>query len=168
MLFVKSLFKKQEVKSQDKHFNSIDNLPQWNWNKVHSTGNLNYLLELDNYRKVEDDFDLNLEGVWDEIYNEYISEFGFPEDYIDILNKKKEICRLKNEFIQTDNRLLINFINIAESELETSLNKEEGMKFESVVVNLEKYLGRKVDVKKITVYEYNNYIRNFKESNNGE
>ena len=168
MLFVKSLLKKLEEKSQPKLFSSIDDLPQWNWTMIHKTGNLAYIKQLDSYRKVKEDNSLVLEQVWLSIYDEYLEEFGLSKEYKEILERKKEIARMKNEFIMTDNRSLLNFIKIEELELEASFDKSEGMSFESVVIGLERVQKIHIDIKKITVFEYNNYLRTLKDTKDGE
>ncbi len=168
MLFIKSLFKKFEEKSQDKIFSSIDDLPQWNWVQIHKTGNLAYLKKLDSYRKIELNTSSTLEQIWLDIYNEYLEEFGLSKEYKEILDRKKEIARLKNEFIMTDDRSLLNFIKIEELELESTFDKSETMGFESVVIGIEKIQKVNIKIKEITVYEYNNYIRTLNNSDNGK
>jgi hypothetical protein len=150
-----------------KIYSSIDDLPQWNWVQIHKTGNLAYLKKLNSYRKVEKDNSTVLEQVWLSIYDEYLEEFGLSKEYKEILERKKGIARLKNEFIMTNNRSLLNFIKIEELELEASFDKSEVMGFESVVVSLEKIQKIKLNVKDITVYDYNNYLRTLKEQKNG-
>lgn len=169
MLFVKSLFKKSEESSEpNKVFSSIDDLPQWNWTMVHKTGNLAYIKKLNNYRKIKEDNSLVLEQLWLAIYDEYLEEFGLSKEYKELLEKKKEIARLKNEFIMTDDRALLNFIKIEELELEATFDKTEGMSFESVVVGIERVQKIHIDIKKITVFEYNNYLRTLKDTKDGE
>ena len=169
MLFVKSLFRKFDKKLQpEKLFSSIDDLPQWNWSMIHKTGNLSYLKKLDSYRKIEEDNTNVLESIWLNIYDEYLEEFGLSKEYKDILERKKEIARLKNEFIMTDNRSLLNFIKIEEIELEATFDKYESMSLESVVIGIERMQKVSIDVKKITVYEYNNYLRTLKEQKDGK
>ena len=66
---------------------------------------------------------------------------------------------MKNEFILTEDRSLLNFIKIEELELEATFDKTEVKGFESVVIGIEKIQGIKLEPKKITVYKYNNYLR---------
>ena len=170
MLFLKSLFKKQEELYNDssKVYSSIDDLPQWNWSQVHKTGNLAYLKKLNSYRKLEEDNSLVLEQLWLGIYDEYLDEFGLSKEYKEILEKKKEIARLKNEFIMTDNRSLLNFIKIEEIELEATFDKSESMSFESAVVGIEKIQKIRINPKEITVYEFHSYLRTLKEQKDGK
>jgi hypothetical protein len=163
MLFVKSLFNWYENQYKPKEtsevYSSIDDLPQWNWVQIHKTGNLAFIKKLDNYRDIETDNSLVLEQLWLQIYDEYLKEFGLSKEYKEILERKKQIARMKNEFITTNNRSLLNFIKIEELELEATFDKTEVRGFESVVIGIEKIQGIKLEPKKITVYEYNNYLR---------
>lgn len=173
MLYVKNLLKKFGINLGPKIkkvelFSSIDNLPQWNWAKVHETGNLSYLKKLESYRKLEEDNSADLQDLWLSIYDEYLEEFGLSKEYKELLEKKKEIAALKNEFIITENRSLLNFIKIEEMELKASFDKSEGMSFESVVIGIEKIQKVNLKVKEITVYEYNNYLRTLKKQKDGE
>lgn len=156
------LGRKSAESNTPKIYSSIDDLPQWNWVQIHKTGNLAYIKKLDNYRNIEEDNSLVLEQVWLSIYDEYLTEFGLSKEYKHILDRKKEIARLKNEFILTDNRALLNFIKIEELELEATFDKSETMGFESVVVAIEKEQKFRIEVKKITVFDFNNYIRSLK------
>lgn len=163
MLYVKSLLKKLGYNSQpeklEKVYSSIDDLPQWNWEQIHKTGNLAYIKQLKNYRKIKKDKSPTLQQLWEDIYNEYIDEFGLSKQYVDLLERKKKLARLKNEFILTDNRSLLNFIKIEQMELDASFDKSAGMSFESVVIGIEKIQKISIKTKEITVYEYNNYLR---------
>ena len=163
-----SLYKKRENYLEVELYKSIDNLPQWNWNKIHQTGNLAYLKKLDTYRNVESDLRCYLEIIFDNIYDDYIEEFGFSSRFLEIQEKKKEIARLKNKFIQTDEQFILTLIDIEEIDLNNLLKEGGGDTFESICVEIEKRTGIEVDPRKITVYRYNNYLRNFKDKANGE
>jgi len=168
MLFVKSLYKKSGLSSQLNTFKSIDDLPQWNWVQIHKTDNLAYLKKLDSYRKIENETSKELNEIWTTIYDEYLEEFGLSKEYLEHLNKKKEITKLKSDYIFTGDRNILNLIDIEESELMDSSTKKETQTFESVVVGLEKIQKVSIDVKKITVYQYNNYLRTLKENKDGK
>lgn len=163
MSYAKNLLKKLGYSSQpdklEKVYSSIDDLPQWNWEQIHITGNLAYIKQLPTYRNVEIDKSETLQSLWINIYDEFLEEFGLSKQYMDLLESKKNIARMKNEFIMTDNRSLLNLIKIEEMELEASFDKKRGMSFESVVVGIEKIQKIHIKVKEITVYDYNNYLR---------
>jgi len=155
-----------QPKKQAKVYSSIDDLPQWNWSMIHKSGNLAYIKKLKNYRNIAEDNSETLQSIWIEIYNEYIEEFGLSKEYKDLLERKKEIARMKNEFIRTDNSSLLNFIKIEELELEATFDKSEAMSFESVVIGIEKIQKIRLPIKEITVYEFNNYLRTIKDQSN--
>ena len=97
------------------------------------------------------------------MYDQYIEEFGLSKEYIDLLENKKAIAILKNEFIHTGDRGLLNNIEMEEMELISNFDKGETIRFESVVAGLEKHFRREIDIKTITVYKYNNYLRTLSE-----
>jgi len=141
-------------------YDSIDTLPQWNWIKVHETGNLAYIKILPNYRKLKEENTEELEEFWAKIYDEFIEEFGFSENYIEVLDHKKRIAILKNDFVITDNRFLLNHIRIAENRLkEIEKTAPIGVSFRESIVMIEKEQGIKIDAKKISVADYNSYIK---------
>ena len=62
---LKKFFKKKsEPLLQRELYKSIDDLPQWNWNQVHKTGNYAYLEKLESYRKVEKENSKEFQEVW--------------------------------------------------------------------------------------------------------
>lgn len=147
-------------------FTSIRDLPQWNWNKIHATDNFIYLKKLPFYKKGDIDSSDYLKECFNNIYNEFIEEFGWSEDFSELLAKKKEIAELKNEFIIDGDRTLLTFITMAEKDLEYIIKKStKRMTFQSLVVHLEKKQGFPIDEQGITVYKFNNYLRTLNDTN---
>ena len=60
------------------YFNSIEDLPIWNWWKIAETGNLIYLHKLEEYEGKED---YNLIELWNKLQNQYLEEFGITEEF---------------------------------------------------------------------------------------
>ncbi len=168
MLLKKSLQKKSDNLSQHELFDSIDNLPQWNWNQIHKTGNYNYLKKLASYRKIKEDNSKELEKVWFEIYNEFIEEFGLSKRYLELLSAKKTIALLQLEYVRTSERSILNDIEIEQIDLQNEFESKDEVRYESVIMAIEKRQSLPIDPKKITVYKYNNYLRTFKEDKNGK
>ena len=50
-----------------------------------------------------------------------------------------------------------------EIELANTFQMGETMRFESVIAGLERHFKREIDIKTITVYKYNNYLRTLSE-----
>ena len=167
MLFAKSLFKKSGSNLQLDTFKSIDDLPQWNWNQVHKTGNYAFIKKLPSYRNLEEDNSEELINIWHQIYDEFIEEFGFSKEYMELLEAKKRIAEMKIQYIQTDEQHLLTLIDIEEIDFKNRFNQEEGVRFEAVIMAIEKRQGMTIDPKTLTVYKYNSYIRTIKEEKNG-
>ena len=80
---------------KDVYFNSIDELPVWNWWKIQETGDLIYL------RK-----DGRLEAkrgtvkMWTEIHDEYLEEYGMTDEF-------KRNLRLKRDWILKQSKYLV-------------------------------------------------------------
>ncbi|MBV1929796.1 MAG: hypothetical protein KUG81_09845 [Gammaproteobacteria bacterium] len=141
-------------------YNSIDDLPQWNWIKVHETNNLGYIRALSSYRKLGKYVSRSLEKRWDDMYEEYMDEFGLTESYLENLEDKKKLANLQNEFILTNNKVLLNHIRIAKNRLKENEGlKGKGIEFRESIVLIEKQQGIKIDAKKISVADYNAYIK---------
>lgn len=166
MLLGISLSKKLECFSEHNTYTSIYNLPQWNWTMVHKSGNLSYLKILPSYRNAEEDKSEELIKIWHQIYNEFIDEFGFSKEYKELLEKKKRIAQMKNDYIQTEDGFLLTLIDIEELEFNATFDKTEGIGFEAIVVSIEKRQGLQLSPRDITVYKYNNYIRTLKSETN--
>jgi len=150
---------KRNLKQQSLEvYDSIFNLPQWNWEQIHKTNNLSYLKVLTTYRKVEVDTSNELQELWEEIYEEYIEEFGFSNSYNDLINSKIYIAGLKHEYIKTSNRVLLNVIRIAENKLSKE-GAGEALNLLEAVQHIEKHQGIKLNSRTITVADYHAYIK---------
>ena len=167
MLLRKNSKKKSERLSQHELFSSIDDLPQWNWNQIHKTGNYAFLRKQTSYRNIKKEHTESLERLWFEIYNEFIEEFGLSKRYLELLEAKKNIATLQLEFVRTGERSILNEIEIEQIDLANEFESKDEMSFESVVTAIEKRQSLPLDAKKISVYKYNNYLRTFKEEKNG-
>ncbi len=164
MSFVLNLFRKSEKKSQlNDAFSSIYDLPQWNWNQIHLTGNYGYIIKKQSYLKLELNNSDHLKQLFNQIYDEYIEEFGLSDNYIKMIEGRKRIAAMQHQYIQTGDRSILNMIEIEELEMKNEFNSSEGLRYEAVVMAIEKRQSIAIDPKTITVYKYNNYIRNIKE-----
>jgi len=143
-------------------YSSIDDLPMYNWKKIHDTDELKWLF----VGKVKCENTIELEKLWGNIYDEYLGEFGLSQDYKDILNVKRKIANLQADYIIKGDRILLNYINIEENALQSLYDSNKGgSTFRDSLVHLEKMQGIKINTKTITVADYYNYLRSIK--NNG-
>ncbi len=145
-----------------KKYSSIDDLPMYNWKKIHDTNELKWLF----VTKQEVENNELLEKRWALIYDEYLNEFGLSDEYKEILNVKRKIANLQADYIIKGDRVILNFINIEKNALESLYDtSKKGSSFRESLVHLEKMQGIKINTKQITVADYYNYLRSIK--NNG-
>jgi len=161
---VKKQSKKSGEELQLKTYKSIRDLPQIVWNKIHLSGDYSLLIKEDSNKK-ELDSEYLFE-LWNLIYSEYIDEFGLSERFLSIINKKKEIAELQCDFLLSGDKKIRNFVDIARSELESLTSDVYESDFEGNVIYIEKEIGRKIDNRVISVYDYNNYLRHMLKNRN--
>lgn len=151
---------KKQYSGQREHFKSIQDLPIGRWNKINSTSDYGYLLKV--YQPLKENEIENYEKIWAEIFDEYISEFGLSEDYIDYLRNLKHLTMMKAE-------QLIQFESIRDAEitiLEVSMAQDAEVKTDSfgkTLSMISKYMGYRIDSEVCSVYEFNNHLALIKE-----
>jgi hypothetical protein len=141
-----------------KYFESIDELPIYNWNEIHKTGDLTFML-IDRTKTKGVNFKKLLEQ-WELIYEQYILKFGFDSHYLSILEKQLYIAELIIEKAETGDNSINTFIEL-EKQLLLKLqekNKSTGDFYESKS-RLEKELGFYIDIRKCSVVEFYSYIK---------
>lgn len=96
------------------------------------------------------------------LQEDFIKHFGIDENYKKFIKAKCDIELMYIQQIMTgdkSNQLLIDV-----KELDLLANKQAPVKanYYSAIVAIEKFLGRKIEVKKETVYEFYSYLNEFK------
>lgn len=127
------------------YFNSIEDLPIWNWWKIAETGNLIYLHKLEEYEGKED---YNLIELWNKLQNQYLEEFGITEEFRKILSLKKKWINKKVEFLTTGERFKLTEIDIIESDINETMEGKVKVDKDDTVIMLEQKLSRELDPKK--------------------
>lgn len=151
---------------EGKTFDSIDRLPIYNWWQIHKTHDFTWLYTIKR-RKASKYTRQALQTKWGVVYDGYIERFGLSEDYLKLIEKKKEIAALKVERMATGERSINTFIKIAELELEEMQkgNGREEVDFYESKAHVEKQLGFALDPMKITVSEFYSHIKVLKQTN---
>lgn len=137
------------------HFGTIEELPIYNWWKVHESGSYEYLLH--QRRELKKKENKGMREVWKSLYNQYIQRFGYTDQFLETMAKKREIALLKVDMITTGDKTIKVFIKIAEKELEEMVG--EDMDFYTGKSMLEKTLGFYVDIHKVSVAEYYSHFQ---------
>jgi hypothetical protein len=127
-----------------------------NWIKLHEEKELNYLHKQNKYN----DFIID---VYEKLNDEIIDSFGASKEFLAKLKLKIDI-----EIMKSDNKPLL-FIEIKQDEL-TQLEekkKDNNGSFYDIIFEIEKAMQFKIDVNKITVFEFYNYCKNLNKKQNG-
>ena len=152
--FYQWLLKKLEKPLEDKYYLSIEELPVWNWWKLHEKNDFKQVL-----RRSKGKLDKRVVDVVKELQNEFIQTFGIDENYANYLRKQIQIELLKIKILKTGDRIYENDVDILEIELEELTSKEQDKALNSATISVEKWMGFKLDVKKISTFEYYSYIK---------
>ena len=138
-----------------KRYESIEDLPIWNWWKIAETGQLGYLYKDE---KEYNKHDNSLVELWSKIQDEYLEEFGITDDFKEMLTLKKRWITQKANFLITGERFLLNEIEEIEIDLKEIENTNITVKKDDTVIMLEEKLGRELEPKKMSVKKYYSYI----------
>ena len=102
------------------------------------------------------------EKNWLRLYNQYLERFGLGEDFDKYMTCKQQLIKLRCEFLLTGDKMLLNYINIEEVNLEKlDPSKTQGMTIDQCLVHVSKWLGQIVSKKKITVVEFKNLVEEY-------
>lgn len=141
-----------------KSYSSIDDMPMYNWNEVHKTGDLSFML-IDKSKTKGINYE-KLAHLWRDIYEQYIAKFGFDNKYLKILEKQLYIAELRIEKAVTGNQTINTFIEIEKQLLAKLMETTtKGADFYESKALLEKKLGFAIDIRKCTVIEFYSYIK---------
>jgi len=137
-------------------YDSIDNMPIYNWFKVNETNDLRWISKVPDaniswHRK-------KLSASWEKIFSEFIDTFGIPEKLKEIMELRRDIFVLKGQLALTGDRTLQLFVDIENEKLEKLLSRERGSKSFQIKTYVEKFLGFKLNEKETTVREFYNYV----------
>ena len=145
---------------QKDYFNSIDNLPIWNWWKIAESGNLIYLQKLEDYDGKED-YTMKAFELWNKLQDEYLDEFGITDEFRQMLTLKKKWIKAKTDFLVTGERFKLTEIDIIEAQISETMTTKVNVKKEDSMIMLEQKLSFPLDEKKLSVKKYYNYINHF-------
>lgn len=133
----------------------------WNWKKVQSTGNYKYLCK---YDLSINDSSLKSGQIWESCYNSFLELVGLGKEYERLLQLKKEWLLNRSKWLINEDyqgkmksKLLAIDIEGLNTELKTKVKGSEN----DTTIIIEENLGIKLDLKKVTVKEYYDYIAYF-------
>lgn len=139
-------------------YDSID-APIFVWYKVHDSSDLSWLLV--KRKKVNKSLLKILEKAWEKIYNEYVSEFGFSENFRSLKEKELEIAKLQLDLILTNDRTLKIFIKQAQLEL-VDMQGGGNSSFMESKIAIESHFKFQVNMMQTSIREFYSYLKHLK------
>lgn len=162
-------FKKQQTHFKavrNRLYDSIEDMLIFNWWKIHETKDVSYLFkkEVDakKYKKnitIEDNKFLSIR--WQRLYNQYIQRYGFSEDFLEIIEKERQIALMKIEMFENEEYTMETAIEIEEYNLNKKKESKSKVKsdFYKNKAVIEKNIGFRIDVKTCSVVEFISYTQ---------
>lgn len=151
-----------------KHYKSIEDCPIWNLNKVNETGDVRYLLKLDDYY---DDLPLNGFSLSDtltaykNITAEITKHFGLDESFISKMREEKEMIIITLKILSGEKHLkAIREVKKKEKQERNSTIKIKEQSFDEKIIVLESHFNRDFDVQRMSVKKFYTYLNLFKRS----
>lgn len=134
-------------------------MPLYNWIKCNE-GKIEFT-------RISDEGNPEMDVItWENIYNDYLKEFGLTETYKRMLNAMRKKAILELDFVLTGDRFKLTEIEIEETRLNAMLqNAGNGMTIEESLIYISKWLGTWLNVKNITVREYFNLLEQYGKAN---
>ena len=140
-----------EAKSLLEHYQTVEDLPMWNFRQILETGDIKYLYKLDNYTKLpEKDLDFK---IWDNIFWDYIDKKGIDYNFKLRIELKAKLAILENEQVYKDknNYTKIELTKQKLRDLQTNTKKNADLENDAI---LSKFMGFAMQPRKHTVSQY--------------
>lgn len=140
-----------------KYYIDIDSLPIFNWQRI-MKGEIEYSrIDISKGNEKEDIKNVDL------IKDDYYKAFGLGSEYLRLIELQKELAENQINWIISNDEFIRNAINRLELEIKELLERpeEKGNMGESIV-SLSKWVGYRIDVKKVSVREFYNMVNMYK------
>ncbi len=152
--------KKKSLPKLPEHYTDIDDLNMLSWIRIHKKKDMIYLLKKP--KKINEAQRKELNKVWDKIYYEYILTFGFGDAFMNEIDQKLKIARLKNKQVITGDDSLINIIRANEIKLQGIQKRTTGSDIYKTKEAIEKKIGIRIPLAECSVREFYSYLKNMK------
>ncbi len=137
-----------------KHYTSIDDLPQYNWRMISEKNDLTFML-IDRTKMANK---AELKAAFEKIKDEYIDTFGINDAHMKVLELQQNIAMLQIEVAVTGEKVLNNWIRIAQRDLQNILKSSEKTNKSDTNYHLSKHMNFHIDETKLSVRQYREYV----------
>ena len=128
---------------------TIDELPLWNWIKI-MDGEIHFIR-----KNVDDGNEIADQTIFDEIFDQYINEFGLSKMHRKLLDAEKKRAMLELDYILTKNRFKLTEIDMQIQKIQNMLkNAGSGISIEQSLIHISKWMNTWINVKSISTREF--------------
>jgi hypothetical protein len=138
------------------YFNSIDDMPLYNWRKCQEKGE--YIYTRKNELEGTEEGDAK---AWLNLYDGFLVEFGVNESYKEVLGIRQKIAILQCDIICGAAAQLNNQIMLLELRLEEILGRKVDSDMDSIIIHLERWRGIEVNEHKTSVRKFYKLLREY-------
>ena len=150
-----------------KPYRTIETLPIWHYKKVPSTGDLRYLLKLEDYDELPKKCKIGLQKIWQDIQTEFFEKVDFNDTQDYYFEKSQKLLMLKlDEAIaeagETHNPKLSRMkvdIKLLENELKDDLLDNKQQTFEDQIVMLESHYKIEINPQRTSTLKFYKYLQ---------
>lgn len=153
-----------------KYFESLDDLPIYNFWKIRETGDLVYLFQEWKSDEVEAASKRRvwrsvLVDLWRKMDAEFIENFAMTDEFFNRLLIEKKIINLQLEYMISKSSVVRARLKGEQQKLELNYHNEESkpVKLHEFIAGIEKYIGFQIDEKKISTNKVYSYVNQMKE-----
>lgn len=147
------MLSKLEKSCSNRYFKNLEELPVYNWWKVHDTKDLEWITRGNKRPKRFAKKRLK------KLDNEFIDTFGVNKKYENYLDKLCKLEEIKIDIVLSGDKSKQIFADILELEIGDILKESEGKSHNHGVMGVEKYIGFKLNTRKISTYEFYSYVK---------
>lgn len=144
------------MKESKQFYSGISDIPCYNFDKVIATNDYTYLLKPGNTKKFKHDV---LEKIWENIYDEFIKEFGLSEQYRLYLEEMGMYVQHLNAAYNEGNRAELTMAEIRKRKAEEIMQNNTNNSNLDLYAVLSKGMGFQCKAKELTVKEAYSYLK---------
>jgi transcriptional regulator CtsR len=158
------LLNRLERRYSNRYYKSIEDLPVYNWWKIHEENDFKWLLSNPN-KKVNRYAD----KIFKSIKSQFVDEFGIDKRYAKYLDALVKKTLLEIKMVKTKDKSSKIFIDLLETEIIDFLTEDEKKSVSDKGFSIvSKYVGGSIKIKEITVWEFYHHIKAIeRQVNNG-
>ena len=140
----------KKLKGKYLRYDSIENIPIGVWDKIHINNDLTLLAKNQEQKKFKTNVLVN---AWEKINDEFLEEFGLPEEFERQLDLKRRAAEFQAKYIIEGKRHYLTHAEITLSEI-SNFSQRKKIKLGETLSLLMKHYQFKIDEKTTTVKEY--------------